>query len=172
MVRRGKVAVRGKAAAALSLACVVCIAGCRTFQYREPYLHMLQTDSTEIAVQRGVVRIGFSFANMTGKPISGDCEPTLERRINDKWKGLPANSLLITCDRATLERGAIFHSEFAMIASNIVEDLALAGVRSAGSLDGVYRLRWRFVEGRDLQSTRAKPVSGISNEFHLLYAPR
>src|SRR5437868_10842956 len=154
---------RAKGGAVLSLASLLCVAGCRTFQYHEPYLHLLETDSTEIAV-RVVVRIGFSFANMTGKPISGGCYPILERKINDKWKTLPANSLL-DCLGATLERGVIFHTQFEMLVSNIIEDLALAGLRSAGSIDGVYRLRWRFVEGRDPRSTRGRAVSGVSNEF-------
>jgi hypothetical protein len=124
--------------AVLSLSCMLCIAGCRTFQYREPYLHMLQTASAEVAV-------------------CGENAPT--------------NSLL-ECLGTTLERGVIFHTQFEMLASNLVEELALGGLRSALSIDGVYRLRWRFVEGRDPQSTRRRPVSGVSNEFHLLYPAR
>ena len=150
----------------LPLTCVLYIAGCRTFQYREPYLHMLQTDSAEIAVRSPIVRIGFSFANMTGKTISGGCDPILEKKINDKWAGLPVNSLL-DCMGRTQEPGVIFHTEFEMLTSNIVEDL-----RGAASIGGVYRLRWRFVEGRDSQSARGRPVSGVSNEFRLLYPAR
>jgi hypothetical protein len=171
MATRARMIERAKATAVLSLSCVVYIAGCKTLQYREPYLHMLQTDSAEVVVRGPVVRIGFSFANMTGKPISGGCYPILERKINDKWKTLPVNSLL-DCLGATLERGVIFHTQFEMLASNIVEDLAQAGLRSAASIDGVYRLRWPFVEGRDPQSTRGRPVSGVSNEFHLQYPAR
>jgi len=105
---------------------------------------------------------------MTGKPISGGCGPLLETKIGDKWKTLPANSLL-DCLGGTFESGLIFHTEFEMLTSNIVEDLALRGVGDPKSIDGVYRLRWPFVEGRDLHSTKARPVSGVSNEFHLLY---
>jgi hypothetical protein len=159
---------RATVAAIVSLASLLCVASCQTLQYHEPYLHLLQTDSAEVAVTRSIVRIGFSFANMTGKPISGGCGPLLETKIGDKWKTLPANSLL-DCLGGTFESGLIFHTEFEMLTSNIVEDLALRGVGDPKSIDGVYRLRWPFVEGRDLHSTKARPVSGVSNEFHLLY---
>ena len=132
---------------------------------------MLQTDSAAVAVSSAVVRIGFSFANMTGKPISGDCDPIMERKISDKWKALPVNSLL-NCFGSTLETGVIFHNQFEMLASTIVEDLAQVGLRGTASIDGVYRLRWRFVEGRDAHSTRGRPVTGVSNEFHLVYPAR
>jgi hypothetical protein len=170
MPTRPRMIERAKATAVLSLG-VLHIAGCQTFQYREPYLHMLQTDSAEVAVRGAIVRIGFSFANMTGKPISGGCEPILERMINAKWKLLPRTTLL-DCMGITLERGAIFHTQFEMLTSHVVEDLALAGVRGADSIDGVYRLRWSFVEGRDSHSARARPVSGVSNEFRLEHAAR
>lgn len=160
-----------KATAILSLTSLLCLAGCRTFQYHDPYLHLLQTDSTEITV-RTIVRIGFSFANMTGKPISGGCTPVLEKKIGDKWKMLPANSLLETCSGGTFESGEIFHTQFEMLASNIFEDLSLQDVRAARSIDGIYRLRWPFVEGRNPHSTKARPVSGVSNAFHLLYPAR
>lgn len=161
---------RAKSGAVLSLASLLCVAGCRTLQFHEPYLHLLETDSTEIAV-RAVVRIGFSFANMTGKPISGGCYPLLEKKVGDKWKPLPANSLL-DCLGGTFESGLIFHTEFEMLASNIVEDLSMQDPRGAKSIDGIYRLRWPFVEGRDPHSRKARPVSGVSNEFTLLYPAR
>jgi hypothetical protein len=156
-----------KATAILSLASLFCIAGCRTFQYHEPYLHLLQTDSTEITVHV-LVRIEFSFANITGKPISGGCSPLLEKKIGDKWRRLPVNSLLETCYGVTFETGKIFHTEFVMLTSNILDDLSIGDPRGA-KIDGIYRLRWTFVEGRDPQSTRARPVSGTSNEFALRY---
>jgi len=162
---------RAKATAVLSVTLLLHLVGCRTFQSREPLLHMLQTDSTELAVQGSIVRIGFSFANMVGRPISGYCEPRLERKINEKWKTLPVNSLG-GCTEVTLEPAVIFHTQFEMLTSNIVEDLAFAGLRSAGSIEGVYRLRWRFVERKDPQATRGRPVSGVSNEFRLLYPAR
>jgi hypothetical protein len=157
-----------KATAILLLAYLVCMASCRTFQYHDPYLHLLQTDSTEIAL-RTIVRIGFSFANMTGKPISGGCTLILEKKIGDKWKMLPANTLLETCSGETFESGKILHTQFEMLGSNILDDLSLQNPRAARSIDGIYRLRWLFVEGRDPRSTKARPVSGVSNEFHLLY---
>ena len=162
---------RAKAAAVLSLACALHIAGCRTFQYHEPYLHMLQTDSPEVGVRGAIVTIGFSFANMTGKQICGDCDPMLERKVKDEWKTLPVNSLP-SCVGLTFERGAIFHTQFEMLASNILEDFRLPSLQGVASIDGVYRLRWRFVEGGDPHSTRARRVSGVSNEFHLLYSAR
>jgi hypothetical protein len=161
---------RAKSGAVLSLASLLCVASCRTLQYHEPYLHLLETDSTEIAVH-AVVRIGFSFANMTGKPISGGCYPLLEKKVGDKWKLLPANSLL-DCSGGTFESGVIFHTEFEMLASNIVDDLSMQDPRGAKSIDGIYRLRWPFVEGRDSHSRKARPVSGVSNEFTLLYPAR
>jgi hypothetical protein len=161
---------RAKGGAVLSLASLLCVAGCRTFQYHEPYLHLLETDSTEIAV-RAIVRIGFSFANMAGKPISGGCSPLLEKKVGDKWKALPANSLL-ECFGGTFETGEIFHTQFEMLASNIIEALSLQDPRGTKSIDGIYRLRWPFVEGRDPHSRKARPVSGVSNEFTLLYPTR
>jgi hypothetical protein len=161
---------RAKVGAVLTLASLLCAGGCRTLQFHEPYLHLLETDSTEIAV-RAVVRIGFSFANMTGKPISGGCYPLLEKKVGDNWKLLPANSLL-DCLGETFESGLIFHTEFEMLTSNIVEDLSMQDPRGAKSIDGIYRLRWPFVEGRDSHSRKARPVSGVSNEFTLVYPAR
>jgi hypothetical protein len=162
---------RTKGGAVLSLASLLCVASCRTFQYHEPYLRLLQTDSTEIGAVRAIVRIGFSFANMTGKAISGGCSPLLEKKIGNKWKALPANSLL-DCPGGTFEPGEIFHTQFEMLTSNIIEDLSLQDPRGAKPIDGIYRLRWPFVEGRDPQSRKARRVSGVSNEFALLYPAR
>jgi hypothetical protein len=90
----------------------------------------------------------------------------LEKKMGNEWKALPANSILY-CSGGTFESGEIFHTQFEMLASNILEDLSIQDPRGIKSIDGVYRLRWHFVEGRDPQSIRARPVSGVSNEFQL-----
>jgi hypothetical protein len=61
--------------------------------------------------------------------------------MGDKWKVLRANSLVEICNAPTFETGKIFHNQFEMLGSNIIDDLSIEDPHHTKPIDGIYRLR-------------------------------
>jgi hypothetical protein len=135
---------------------------CQTLRHSEPAYTLLRTDSAEIV--RGVMRIGMVLVNTTQNQISGGCLPNLERKVNDKW--VTAHfGVMLGCNGLTLKPGQSYRDSVPYFAANIATELRGAPI------EGIYRLRWRFVEGRDASDRGARKVEAISNEFHLSINP-
>jgi hypothetical protein len=101
------------------------------------------------------------LVNTTQNQISGGCLPNLEKKVNGKW--VTAHfGVMLGCNGLTLELERSYRDTVPYFASNITTELRGAPI------EGTYRLRWRFVEGKDLSDERARKVEAISNEFHLI----
>lgn len=137
----------------------------------------LRTDSTEIGVHSGgnayFAKIGFVYVNNTGKPVSragcgGPGWPQLEKGVNGRW--VPAYYAVYMVCRTIPD----FWLESGMPYRDVLQFIAYERGHNTGpellvdSIDGVYRLRWDFTEGRDATARGARRVEAISNEFRMV----
>ena len=148
-------------AVCLALWLLIALHACQTLRQSEPAYTLLRTDSAEIAVGGGLIYIGMVLVNTTQNQISGGCLPNLEKKVNEKW--VTAHfGVMLGCNGLTLEPGRSYRDTVPYFASNIATELRGAPI------EGTYRLRSRFVEGKDLSDERARKVEAISNEFRLI----
>ena len=151
---------------------------CRTLQRSRAPLHAeLRTDSTEIGVHFGgelyLAKIGFVFVNTTASPISkAGCGfppwPEVEKLVNGRWTAAyhPAYLMCRTIPDFVIAPGASY--------PGVIEFHAAAPGKGIGptlrvdSIDGTYRLRWVWTEGREADRKNARSVEGISNEFRMV----
>lgn len=156
---------------------LISLLACQTVvQSKGPVSASLRIDSTEIGVQfRGnayVANIGFVYVNETKKPVSragcgGPGRPDLEKRVNDRWVPAyyPVSLACRTYPDFSLESGATYRDVLQFMAfepgHNIMPELMV------DSIDGVYRLRWDFSEGREAGAKGGRSVQATSNEFRM-----
>ncbi len=176
---RLKVITKRKALATLlAVWPLVCLVGCETLSpFRRPLSASLHTDSAEIGVRHSgfayVAKIGFLYTNTTAKPVSkagcgGPPFPDLEKKVNDQWVGAyyPAYLMCLTKPDFMLESGQKYHGVLEFTAfergHNTMPELRV------DSNDGIYRLRWDFVEGIDATAKGARRVESTSNEFRMV----
>jgi len=144
---------------------------------RAPPLIAIHTDSAEVGVHFNQYtyfgKIGFSFVNDTGTPLSragcgGPGWPDLEKNVDGRW--VPAYyQVYLTC-RTTpdffLPPGATYRSVLDFMAfepgHNTAPELLVK------TIDGVYRLHWGFVAAQRTDEMGARPVELISNEFRMV----
>src|SRR5687768_8734002 len=163
---------------AVVLLCLSFLDGCRTLQRNEPSQRAsLATDSTAItAYHRGngyTANIGFTLTNSMGRPMSragcgGPGWPDLEKRVDGRWVSA-YDQVHITCRTIpdfSLEPGSQITAVLKFLAyepgHNIYPMLLV------DSIDGLYRLRWSFVEGREADAKGARRLDVVSNEFQML----
>jgi hypothetical protein len=172
--------LRKRSAALACVAAVGLFTTCQTLGLsRSPLTASLRTDSTQITVHHSGfgyhADIGFVYTNTTSKPVAKTgCGfppwPDLEKKVNDKWVVAynPAYLACLTKPDFTLQSGKRFHGVLPFAAfepgHNIMPTLDVP------SIDGVYRLRWDFVEGTDASMRGARRVKSTSNEFRMVLA--
>jgi len=151
--------------------------GCQTFNGSRAPLHAsLVTDSTEVtAYHRGsgyVATIGFTFTNNTGRTISragcgGPGWPGLEKKVNTRWISAyhPVVLACRTYPDFSWQPGAQIRDALRFVAyergHNTYPQI------NVDSIDGTYRLRWSFTEGREAGAKGARNIEAISNEFYM-----
>jgi hypothetical protein len=160
-------------------ALLVCLpVGCQTLRFHPEPLHApIVTDSSEISVlfrdNAYVAKIGFTFTNTTGHPISragcgGPGWPDVEKKVDDRWMPAyyPVYLLCRTIPDFSLEPGAQIRDQVSFMAfargHNTMPELMV------DSIDGVYRLHWSFTEGRNASTENARRVDAVSNEFRIV----
>jgi hypothetical protein len=85
----------------------------------------------------------------------------MQKKVNAKW--VPADfGNVLGCPGQSLERGSTLRDTLIVFTSNLIEQL-----KGVSPLDGVYRLRWPFVEGPNSQAMRARKMEALSNEFRM-----
>jgi hypothetical protein len=137
----------------------------------------IRTDSVQIGVRhRGFTYradIGFVFTNTTPNPVSTSswCPPfqILEKKVLDHWVAATnfKNCLASgTTYALTIESGKSYRDDLQFWAS----DRGHSGWPELmlDSIEGTFRLRWDFVEGKDVYAKGARKVEGISNEFQMV----
>jgi hypothetical protein len=120
-----------------------------------------------------VAKIGFVFWNNTAKPVSragcgGLGWPDLEKKVNGRWVAAYSRVYLAcqTYPDSWVESGTVYR--------DVLQFLAFEHGHQMGpellvdSIDGVYRLRWDFTEGRNASAKGARRVEAISNEFRMV----
>ena len=163
--------------ALLAIVHVGYLSGCQTLRRQEtPFQASLVTDSSEVAAYfRGnayIATIGFTFTNTTGRAISragcgGPGWPELEKQSSGRWVPAyyPVSLLCRTIPDFSWDAGARFHDVLQFMAfergHNTMPEIMV------DSIDGVYRLRWSFAEGRDADAKGARRVDAISNAFRM-----
>jgi hypothetical protein len=151
---------------------------CQTLRpSRAPLIAPIRTDSVQIGVRHGgytyKAEIGLVFTNTTTNPVSTSswCPPfqRLEKKVQDHWlRATGPNNCLASASMPglTIESGQSYRDVFQLLAS----DRGHAGwpELQVDSIEGIFRLRWDFVEGIDPSATNARKVEGISNEFRMI----
>ena len=147
---------------------------------RDPLQASLVTDSAEIAVSlRGnayIASIGFTFTNTTGRTISragcgGPGWPYVEKNVNGRWVAAyyPMVLLCRTSPDFYWKAGAQIRDQVPFMAfvpgHNTMPELRV------DSIEGVYRLHWGFVEGKDAGATNARQIDVVSNQFRMILKP-
>jgi len=146
---------------------------------REAPTASLRTDSAEVGVHRSgfayVANIGFTYVNTTDKPVSkagcGLPFPELEKSVDGRWVSAYSPGYLecLTKPDFMLRSGETYHGVLAFLAyepgHNAMPRLQVT------SIDGIYRLRWDFVEGADASVHGARIVKSTSNEFRMVLRP-
>lgn len=175
---------RAAFATVLPVLSVSYLLACQTLRpYSRPLHASLRTDSAEFGVRLAdsvyMAKIGFVYVNTTGGVVSkAGCgrppDPLVEKRVAGEW--IPAyNPVYLACltkPDFRLESGATFRDVIEFRAyergGNTWPKLLV------DSIDGIYRLRWDFVEGFDATDTTARRVEAVSNEFRMILraAPR
>jgi hypothetical protein len=161
-----------------AIALLSLLVACQTqFPTRAPLLVPIQTDSAEVGVHFNqntyFAKIGFSFVNDTGKPLSragcgGPGWPALEKKVDGLW--VPAYYQVYLLCRSYpdffLPPGAPYRSELDFMAfepgHNKAPELLVK------TIDGVYRLHWGFVAAQNADEKGAGQVELISNEFRMV----
>jgi hypothetical protein len=93
--------------------------------------------------------------------------PDLEKKVNNRWVAAyyPAYLACLTHPDFLLEAGSQIHEVLQFMAfqpgHNTMPELQV------DSIDGIYRLRWDFMEGKDASARGARRVESTSNEFHM-----
>jgi hypothetical protein len=172
------VALKAKSVAILcALIALQFLAACQTLGIsKSPASALLRTDSTEIGAHMSgfsyFAKIGFVFVNTTLNPISrAGCgwpgDPALEKKVGDKWVSAyyPAYLMCRTVPDFSIPSGGTYRAVLDFMATapghNMMPELKV------DSIDGIYRLRWEFAEGKEA-SRDARKVEGISNEFRMV----
>jgi hypothetical protein len=169
-------------ASLLAAVLVVCPGACQTLGLsRQPLTTPIRTDSVQIGVRHGgytyKAEIGLVFTNTTPNPVSTAiwCPPfqRLEKRVQDHWvRATGYNNCLTSTSMPglTIESGQSYRDVFQLLAS----DRGHGGwpELQVDSIEGIFRLRWDFVEGTDPSATNARKVEGISNEFRMVLSSK
>lgn len=152
---------------------------CKTLNQSAPTVTLMRTDTTEIRVGRSDqlygARIGFVLVNTTAGAISsGMCMPNVEKSVTRKgkqvWEAI-SFGVVMGCDATGFREGETYR-ERALFSAPSMERY-MSPDHWINTIDGTYRLRWPFVEGKDLTSGRARRINAVSNEFHMtLPAPQ
>jgi len=165
-LRFGILNMRKALAAFAELWCVQYMLACQTVSSSNPVSLVLRSDSAEVTVARGVTKIPFLLVNITEKAFrAGGCLPQLQKKVNEKWVTADFGTVL-GCEGGLLEPGATSRDTLPVFTTNLVNNL-----QGVNSIDGVYRLRWTFVEGKDREARRARKVEAVSNEFRMVFRP-
>lgn len=162
----------------LAIGSLACFGACQTLRPSKPPLTAsLRTDSAQIGVRHGGFQyhanIGFVYTNTTAKPVSTViyCPPfqTLEKKVHDHWvaaMGYKNCLVSLTMPSLTLESGQSYRDVLQFWAS----DRGHGGWPElrVDSIEGIYRLRWDFLEGTDASAKDARKVESTSNEFRMV----
>jgi hypothetical protein len=162
----------------LTVVSLVCLGACQTLRPPKPPLTaFLRTDSAQIGVRHGGFTyradIGLVFTNTTPSPVSTSiwCPPfqTLEKKVHDHWVAATGYKNCLTSrtmPTLTIESGQSYRDVLQFWAS----DRGHAGwpELQVDSIEGIYRLRWDFVEGTDVSAKAARKVESTSNEFRMV----
>ena len=162
----------------LAMGSLAYFGACQTLRPSNPPLTAsLRTDSAQIGVRHGSftykAEIGLVFTNTTLNPVSTgiSCPPfqTLEKKVHDHWvRATGYNNCLVSqpMPRLTLESGQSYRDVFQLLAS----DRGHAGwpELQVDSIQGIYRLRWDFVESTGVSTKDARAVESTSNEFRMV----
>jgi hypothetical protein len=148
---------------------VLCVSSCQTVGRSQLAFALLRVDSPEIVLGPGANNggpwVGFTFVNTTTKPISsGMCSPNLEAKVADKWV-VAFYGVVLGCDGATFERGETYRERVPIFGSGLANQIDIR--RRSESGDNLYRLSWKFLEGKDRNSKRARSVQAFSNAFRI-----
>jgi hypothetical protein len=165
-----RVSIRKKFAALLAVGSLACVGACQTLRPSKPPLTAsLRTDSAQIGVRHGGSEyradIGLVFTNTTAGPVSTpiSCPPfqRLEKKVHDHWVVAYYPNCLVsqTTPTLTIESGQSYR--------DVLQFWAFDRDLRVDSIEGVYRLRWDFVEGTYI-SADARKVESISNEFRMV----
>ena len=161
------------------IACCLSLDACQTLSGRVTTSALMRTDSTEISVGRGdqsyFAKIGFVLVNTTNSPIqSGMCLPNVEKKVigkkgAEKWEAV-SFGVILGCERTGFQPGETYRETLPFWPPNM--ERYMSPGYWINPIDGIYRLRWLFVEGKDLDTKRARKLEAISNEFHMTLRPR
>src|ERR1700737_3637912 len=147
----------------LAVGSLLWFGACQTLRLsRAPLTAPIRTDSVQIGVRHGgytyKAEIGLVFTNTTPNPVSTAvwCPPfqRLEKKVQDHWVRATAyNNCLLSAGMPglTIESGQSYRDVFQLLAS----DHGHAGWPElrVDSIDGIFRLRWDFVEGTNPSAT-------------------
>ena len=161
----------------LAVGSLVCLGACQTLRPSKPPLTAsLRTDSAQIGVRHGGFQyhanIGFVYTNTTATPVSantcGPPWPSLEKKVNDHWVVAYYPNCLMsqTMPTLTIESGQSYRDVLQFWAFDPGHN-AEPSLR-VDSIEGIYRLRWDFVEGTDASAKDARKVESTSNEFRMV----
>ena len=136
----------------------------------------LRTDAAEIRVHRSgfayVADIAFVYTNTTPNPVSkAGCGmppfPDLEKKVDGHWVRAysPIYLLCLTKPDFMLRSGEAYHGVLKFTAYEPGHNTA--PTLDVDTIDGIYRLRWDFVEGTDATEGNVRRVESISNEFRM-----
>lgn len=162
----------------LTIGSLAYFAACQTLRPSKPPLTAsLRTDSAQIGVRHGGYTyradIGLVFTNTTPNPVSTSnwCPPfqTLEKKVDDHWvRATGYKNCLVSLPTygLTIESGQSYRDVLQFWAS----DRGHSGWPElrVDSIEGIYRLRWDFVEGTDAYAKDARKVESTSNEFRMV----
>ena|SRR5450759_1758947 len=147
----------------------LCVSSCQSVDRSQPVFALLRIDSPEIVLGPGTNNrgpwVGFTFVNTTTKPISsGMCSPNLEAKVADKWV-VAFYGAVLGCDGAMFEPGETYRERVPIFGSGLENHIDIR--RRSESGDNLYRLSWKFVEGKDRTSNRTRSVQAFSNAFRI-----
>jgi len=142
-----------------------------------PLTASLRTDSAKVTVRHSrnvyVANIGFVYTNTTSGPVANSgCgfppPPTLEKKVKGKWVLAynPFYPMCLTKPDYVLPSGKSYHGVIPFTAYERGQNTS--PTLEVDSIDGVYRLRWDFVQGTDATEEGARRVVSISNEFRMV----
>jgi hypothetical protein len=147
----------------------LCVSSCQTADRSQPAFALLRIDSPEIVLGPGTNNrgpwVGFTFVNTTTKPISsGMCLPNLEARVADKWV-VAFYGVVLGCGGASFEPGQAYRERVPIFGFGLENNIDIR--RRSESGDNLYRLSWKFVEGKERTSNGGRSVQAFSNAFRI-----
>ncbi len=162
----------------LAIGSLAYLGACQTLRpSRPPLTASLRTDSSQIGVRHGGFTyradIGLVFTNTTPNPVSTSnwCPPfqTLEKKVHDHWVAATTYKNCLTSQAMptlTIESGRSYRDVLQFWAS----DRGHSGWPElmVDSMEGIFRVRWDFVEGTDASAKDARKVESTSNEFRMV----